>query len=1052
MVATALPIFGYILDKDESRTYVVKWQQSPIPMQVRLPTAANFSDGTSPSGTMVDAMQVWNAQLGTVQFSPVSGAPGTYRTGNGVSEIVMDSTVDDETFPAGVLAVTLSVRNGRNSKDESDVVFNAGYTWDSYRGDLRGTVMDMRRVALHELGHVLGLLHPDEYAQNVVAIMNSGASDIDGLKSDDIAGAQKLYGAPGFMPQNDNLASAIPIDPREGQVRVEGTNIAATREPGEPGHAGATSLHSVGWKWQAPDDGAVSVTTLGSDFDTTLGVYIGTDMSSLSEVAANDDEELPTNPDDPARRRTSLVKFHATRGNAYFFAVDGWSNDEDTPRGFTGSITLAVTFYADVAPYFATHYPVPQTIHVGGSVTFTADAVGTPTPTLQWQRRSNGGEWTDLVEGGAFSGTSGRFLTVNTTLDMDGVEFRCVATSSVGTTISSVASLSVIVVLPPEIIAQPHDTTFYLGHYGELVADVSGATEYQWYHDGVLLPDRTGNRFGRFPVGLADAGRYQLVASNVGGSVSTARVTVNVAPVERVVAVAAAEDYALFLRADGSRWAMGKGHWGWATDVAFPRALPSSSSDIVAIAAGSEHDLFLKRDGTLWGRGGNSFGQLGDGTTEGHDVPVKIASGVRSVVAGSYATFFVKSDGSLWGMGRDEWGLFDGSTPANRLEPVKIADSVREVSVTYAFALFVKNDNSLWGVGANWHGTLGEAAQTKVSTPTKLADGVVTMSAGQQSSFFVKADGSLWGMGENSHGELGDGTTTERHKPVHIAEAVTRVSAGTRHSLFLKDDGSLWQTGNEGGEFNQTSASDTLTPRQVDRDVVSMVAGPNASYYMKADGSLWATGANRHGQLGLGFTSADETTPQIVYGTADIVIITQQPNNTATILGDSPWLKVEARGYPPPLVQWQRNGADIPGATSSSFNVLYFQPAAAGLYRAILTSGSFVSGSAPAILGTVAFKKVIGEGMELEPHDIRHPNGNIFDQVLLTGAAESITADFAQNQVTRTSFIDLDGDIVQVEFSGPGTLSLVLDNPSVRERRRITTSQTSPTCRATPAS
>jgi hypothetical protein len=48
--------------------------------------------------------------------------------------------------------------------------------------------------------------------------------------------------------------------------------------------------------------------------------------------------------------------------------------------------------------------------------------------------------------------------------------------------------------------------------------------------------------------------------------------------------------------------------------------------------------------------------------------------------------------------------------------------------------------------------------------------------------------------------------------------------------------------------------------------------------------------------------------------------------------------------------------------------------------------------------------------------------------VLLTGAAATITAD--PGKVTRTSFIDLTDNIVQVEFSGAGTLSIVLDNAS----------------------
>lgn len=60
--------------------------------------------------------------------------------------------------------------------------------------------------------------------------------------------------------------------------------------------------------------------------------------------------------------------------------------------------------------------------------------------------------------------------------------------------------------------------------------------------------------------------------------------------------------------------------------------------------------------------------------------------------------------------------------------------------------------------------------------------------------------------------------------------------------------------------------------------------------------------------------------------------------------------------------------------------------------------------------------------------DVVHANGRTYDQVLLTGAVGSVGAD--AQQMTRVSFVDLSGDIVQVEFSGKGTLTISLENAS----------------------
>ena len=89
----------------------------------------------------------------------------------------------------------------------------------------------------------------------------------------------------------------------------------------------------------------------------------------------------------------------------------------------------------------------------------------------------------------------------------------------------------------------------------------------------------------------------------------------------------------------------------------------SVASNVVTAAAGDEHTLFLKSDGTMWAMGDNSVGQLGDGTTNQRTSPVSVASNVVSVAAGSGHSLFLKSDGTLWAMGDNSFGqLGDGTT------------------------------------------------------------------------------------------------------------------------------------------------------------------------------------------------------------------------------------------------------------------------------------------------------------------------------------------------------------------------------------------------------
>jgi hypothetical protein len=127
-------------------------------------------------------------------------------------------------------------------------------------------------------------------------------------------------------PVNDNFDKAITLS--GNLVNGGGLNVDATKQSGEPNHAGNAGDKSFWWKWKAPASGSVEISTKGSTFDTLLGVYKGTSVSSLTKVASNNN--------DPEGGTHSRVTFNAVSGTTYYIAVDG-------NNGATGSAAVRLS-------------------------------------------------------------------------------------------------------------------------------------------------------------------------------------------------------------------------------------------------------------------------------------------------------------------------------------------------------------------------------------------------------------------------------------------------------------------------------------------------------------------------------------------------------------------------------------------------------------------------------------------------------------------------------------------------------------------------------------
>ena len=229
---TAAPVQAYELDGS-------KWPegQSAFHYDLRYKGSASSPSGKSWNSAFRDAANAWNDQtafrftLDTSDPSHPCAGVGAFpqdgfRNGAAFHDKVcnqVDGTEDD--FGNRILAVTISYRfsSKPDEKVEADIFFNSNESWDIYDGPLQSR-LDFKRIALHELGHALGLAHE----MSKPAIMQPTVGAIHTLQADDLAGAEALYGpaVPGEEPIRMAIEEPFDGDTKSGISTFRGWVVA----------------------------------------------------------------------------------------------------------------------------------------------------------------------------------------------------------------------------------------------------------------------------------------------------------------------------------------------------------------------------------------------------------------------------------------------------------------------------------------------------------------------------------------------------------------------------------------------------------------------------------------------------------------------------------------------------------------------------------------------------------------------------------------------------------------------------------------------------------
>ncbi len=225
--------------------------------------------------------------------------------------------------------------------------------------------------------------------------------------------------------------------------------------------------------------------------------------------------------------------------------VDGaakrvWITDEELQAVFvlqgscaTGTATCAVE--TGGAPLI-TGQPMSQTVTPGQTATFMANAVGNPTPTVQWQRSTNNGaSWLNIP-----GATSTSYTTASAITAMNGYQYRAVFTNTSGSISTNAATLTVNAAsAPPAVTTQPSSQAVTAGQTATFTAAANGSPSptVQWQISTLFgfawpnIPGATNTSYTTPATTTAMNGyRYRTVFTNSAGTASSSAAVLTVTP------------------------------------------------------------------------------------------------------------------------------------------------------------------------------------------------------------------------------------------------------------------------------------------------------------------------------------------------------------------------------------------------------------------------------------------------------------------------------------------------------------------------------------------
>lgn len=242
------------VDATSTMKHVESWDPDDLPVQFLY--SAEGSPGITDGSDLVElanAAAIWN----NVSFSEptlLSGGPTAQTDASATDGINLITFQDpDFTFPPGVLAVTPTLSFTRQTVFgdrivrpgqivDADMIMNPAIT---FRTPSQAGTFDLRSIAVHEMGHMVGLSHSGTLDATMFFVLQPG-QDAGTLTLDDEAALAAAYPTPAFASQRGAILGTVT---RGGNgLPIPGALVAAVSVD-----AGGAPLDTVATDYTRPD-------------------------------------------------------------------------------------------------------------------------------------------------------------------------------------------------------------------------------------------------------------------------------------------------------------------------------------------------------------------------------------------------------------------------------------------------------------------------------------------------------------------------------------------------------------------------------------------------------------------------------------------------------------------------------------------------------------------------------------------------------------------------------------------------------------------------------